>query len=87
MDHDDQHREAIAPTVRVVNEVTSSIFDDKVEDMGTVHVSGGKITIKLNYLPAMVSDDATRNFVLDSIRLGLEACWKARSEAFDPHSN
>lgn len=85
MQHDSQHREAIEPTVRVRNEVSCGIFSDKVKDMGSVTVERGLITIKLDFLPGMVSDDAQRDFLLDSIRLGLEACWKARAEAFDPH--
>jgi ABC-type tungstate transport system substrate-binding protein len=82
----DQHRVAIKPTVRVENKVECAIFDDKVTEMGTVSVSGGNIKIKLDYLPGMISDDAQRDFVVDSIRLGLEACWNAKSDAFDPHS-
>lgn len=86
MEHDDQHREAIAPTVRVRNEVGCVIFDDKVKEMGSIVVQKGKIEIRLDYLPGMISSDATCDFLLDSIRLGLEACWKARQEAFDPHA-
>lgn len=81
----DQHREAIAPTVRVREEVECSIFSDKVKEMGRVKVEHGRIAITLDFLPGMVSNDAQRDMVLDSIRLGLEACWKARPEAFDPH--
>jgi hypothetical protein len=86
MQFDDQHREAIEPTVRVRNEVSCAIFSDKVKDMGRIKVERGRIEITLEYLPGMISNDATRDFLFDSIRLGLEACWKARSEAFDPHS-
>lgn len=86
MEHDIQHREAIDPTVRVRNEVSCTIFSDKVKDMGSIRVEKGKIEISLDYLPGMTSSDATRDFLLDSIRLGLEACWKARQEAFDPHA-
>lgn len=82
----DQHREAIEPTVRVRNEVGCTIFSDKVKDMGSIKVERGRIEIKLDYLPSMITDEARRDMVLDSIRLGLEACWKARAEAFDPHS-
>lgn len=83
MQHDDQHREAIEPSVRVRNEVSCTIFSDKVKEMGSIRVEKGKIEIRLDYLPSMTSSDATRDFVLDSIRLGLEACWKARDDAFD----
>jgi hypothetical protein len=81
-----QHQEAIEPTVRVRNEVTCRIFDDKVKDMGHITVDRGNIHIKLDFLPGMSTNDAQRDFILDSIRIGLEACWKARAEAFDPHT-
>ncbi len=80
------HIEAIAPTVRVLNEVAASVFDDKIKDMGHVKVSKGRIEIKLDYLPGMISDGAQRDFVMRAIRLSLEACWDAMPEAFDPHS-
>jgi hypothetical protein len=83
MQFPDQHIEAIRPTVRVQNAVTASIFDDKVKDMGTVKVENGKITIDLNYLPGMNSGEATGEFLADSIKLGILACWKARPEAFE----
>jgi len=86
MQFDGQHREAIEPTVRVRNEVSCSIFSDKVKDMGSIKVERGRIEIKLDYLPSLIGDDAQRDFVFDAIRLGLEACWKARPEAFDPHN-
>lgn len=86
MQHDDQHRDAISRTVRVVDEVTATIFDDKVKEMGRVRVTKGKITIELDHTPSMITDDARRDILFDSIRLGLEACWKARSSAFDPFS-
>ena len=85
MQFPEQHREAIEPTVRVRNEVGCTIFSDKVKDMGSIKVERGRIEIKLDFLPDMIGDNAQRDFVLDSIRLGLEACWKARAGAFDPH--
>lgn len=60
----DQHEEAIEPTVRVKNEVTCAIFDDKVKEMGTVTVSKGKIEITLDYIPGMVSPTDTRDFLI-----------------------
>lgn len=84
MTHDDQHREAIASSVRAVNEVTACIYDDKVKPMGRINVSAGTITIKLDYPLGMVSHEATRDFLLDSIRLGLEACFDKMPDAFDP---
>ena len=84
MEHEDQHREAIIPTVRVKDEVTARIFDDKVRDMGTVKVEGGKIVITLESLPSM--DEVNQmNFTLDAIRLSLEACWTRKPEAFNPY--
>lgn len=84
MQHDDQHREAISGSVVAKNEVTTSIFDDKVKPMGTITVSRGVIKIALEYPLGMVSQEATRDFLFDSIRLGLEACYDKSPEAFDP---
>lgn len=83
MDHKNQHIEAIAPTVRVRNEVTATIFDDKVRSMGMVTVANGKITIDLDSLPGMTTDAFTGDFLVDSISLGIRACWNARSQAFE----
>lgn len=83
MQHVDQHQEAIQKTVVVKNEVTVAIFDDKVREMGYIKVSNGHIEIHLEGLPIMNDHDACRDFVLDSIRLGLEACWKANSDTFE----
>ena len=86
MQHTDQHIEAIKPTVRVLNEVTASVFDDKVKPCGLVKVSRGVITISMESIPSMVSDEATMAFTLDAIRLSLEECWRRRPTAFDPFS-
>ena len=86
MDHADQHREAIAKTVQVRNEVSCSVFDDKVRDCGTVTVGDGKIAITLDHLPSMVSADATRDFVVEAISLALKACFDARPSSFDKFS-
>jgi hypothetical protein len=86
MEFDDQHREAIGKSVRAVSEVTTQIFDDKVKPLGTVKVARGVVTIKLDYPLGMVNDTATRDFLMDSIRLGLEACYDKMPDAFDPFS-
>ena len=78
-----QHREAIAETVRIRNEVSVDIFDDKQRTMGTVSVENAHISIVLLYLPGMVDSEATGEFLTDSIKLGIEACWKAKPEAFE----
>lgn len=82
MEFSDKHLAAIAPTVRVKNEVSAQIFDDKVRSMGTVMVNNGEIKISLDYLPGMINGNATRDFLIDSIALGIKACWDARDEAF-----
>lgn len=86
MQFPDQHLQAIAPTVQVKNEVTAGIFDDKVRRMGTVTINNGEISISLAYLPGMVNSEATRDFLIDSIALGIKACWDARNEAFEKGS-
>jgi hypothetical protein len=84
MKHEDQHRDAIRPTVKVKNEVSAAFFDDKVREMGTVTVDSGKITIELQHLPSMSPDDARRDMILESINLALQHCWDAKKEAFKP---
>lgn len=79
----DQHISAIRPTVHVRNEVSASVFDDKVKDMGTVTVAAGKISIDLDYVPGMITSADTGAFLIDAIGLSLRACWGARPEAFE----
>lgn len=78
-----QHIEAIKPTIRIKNEVSCEIFDDKVRPMGCISVEQGKITIELASLPGMISSDETRKFLTESISIGIEACWNAKKEAFE----
>lgn len=85
MQHEDQHREAIAKTMRKNRDVSCGVFDDKIRDMGRVTVAKGKIDIELNYLPGMVSEGATRDFLVDAIGLALKACYDADPESFNPH--
>jgi hypothetical protein len=87
VDHTSQHVEAIKPTVRVTNQVSATIFDDKVRDMGTVTVDGGKITVVLHSTPSMVTNEATRDFLVESIGLGIRACYDANPDSFDPYRN
>ena len=82
MQHEIQHTEAINKTLKVRNEVRACIFDDKLKNMGYVVVENGNITIKLDYVPSMVSPNAKRDFVVDAISLSLKACFDAKSEAF-----
>lgn len=82
MEFASQHVEAIAKTVRTTNKVEAQIFDDKINSMGTIIVSEGVITVRLDYYPLMVTNAQTGSFLMDSINLGLLACWKAKPEAF-----
>lgn len=82
LEHVDQHIEAIRPTVKVKEEVTASIFDDKVREMGTITVSNGKILIYLHSPAHLTTDEHTRDFTIASIALGLKACWDANSKPF-----
>lgn len=82
MQHKDQHVAAVAPTVKVTRRVQAETFDDKVKPMGSVTVEDGKITVFVGDMPTMISMEARRDFVFDSIRVALEHCWEADSEAF-----
>lgn len=84
--HSDQHTDAIQKTIQVKNEVSASIFDDKVKPMGFVTVSKGKIAVTLDYLPSMISDLTQRDFIVDAIGLALARCYDANAAAFDPHA-
>ena len=79
----DQHFEAIEPTVKVRDEVSCSIFDDHIKEMGTILVSQGQITITLDYVPAMVSKTDTKQFLIDAIGCGLDTCFTHKPEAFE----
>lgn len=83
MEFPDQHKQAIANTLRATNKVGCEIFDDKVRPMGCIEVEHGKITIELASLPGMTTDADTRQFLIDSISLGIEICWQAKREAFE----
>ena len=83
MQFEDQHTSAIGPTIRVTDQVEASIFSDKVKEMGRIKVSKGKIEISLDYLPSMISTDATRDFLVDAIGVAIKACFDARPTAFD----
>lgn len=86
MQHADQHREAISPTIRIKNQVIAGLFDDKVKRAGDVSVEGGKITITLDHAFGMVSQEATRDFLIEAISISLAACFDAHPEAFDPYA-
>ena len=82
MEHDDQHREAAKPTLKVTKKVEIETFDDKVKPMGSITVENGTISIYVGDMPTMISMEARRDFVLDSIRVGLEQCWDADPDSF-----
>ena len=82
MEHDRQHREAAKPTLKVTRKVEVETFDDKVKPMGSITVENGVINVFVGDMPTMISVEARRDFVLDSIRLGLEQCWDADPESF-----
>ena len=86
MQFPEQHVEAVRPTIRVKNEVCASIFSDKVKEMGSLVASKGTITIKLDYLPSMVTDEAQAQFVADSIGIAIKEAMLAHLDAFDPHA-
>jgi hypothetical protein len=86
MQHEDQHIEAIKRTVKAKNEVSAEIFDDKVKPMGFATVEKGKISIKLDYVPSMITAEARRDFIVDAISLSLKACFDANPDAFDPYA-
>lgn len=85
MEFSDQHNDAIEPTIRVTNKVGCEIFDDKVRPMGCIDVQHGKITIELASLPGMINEEETCKFLIESIGLGIAACWKAKQDAFENH--
>ena len=85
MEHDSQHREAAKPTLKVTRKVQVETFDDKVNPMGSITVENGQIHIFIGDMPTMISMEARRDFVLDSIRLGLEQCWDADPDSFVRH--
>lgn len=85
MQHEDQHIEAIARTIQSKNQVSAAIFDDKVKNMGHVTVEKGLIKVALDYVPSMVSEAATRDFLIEAISLSLRACFDKNSATFDPH--
>ena len=85
MMHKDQHTDAIAGSITTINQVTASIFDDKIKPMGEVTVSCGRIAIVLDCLPNM--DEANqRDLTIAGISLALNLCWNAKPQAFNPHS-
>jgi hypothetical protein len=86
MQHADQHVEAIARTVQSKNQVSASVFDDKVKEMGRVTVEQGQIKIALEYVPGMMTSIGTRDFLVDAISLSLKACYDKNPDAFDPHA-
>lgn len=87
MEHTDQHVSEIKRHLRIKSEVTTSVFDDKVKDMGWVKVSAGKIEVCLAYLPGMTSKEATRDFLIEAISLSLKECYDIHPDAFDPNSD
>ncbi len=82
MQHEDQHKEAIRRTVKAKNEITASIFDDKIRKMGTVNVQNGVITIQLDYVPHM-TEDFTSIFLTDSISVALRECFNVAPDTFN----
>lgn len=73
-----QHIKAILQSVKVTEEVTCKIFDDKVMEMGTVKLTKRKIVIDLFDTPNMVNKEETINFITESIGLGIKACLQQR---------
>ena len=86
MEHFDQHNVAIAGTVKVAKSVSCSIFDDKIQDMGAVTVERGSVTVKIDYLPSLMSNEAMACHLSDAIALAVRQCYAHMPDAFDPHS-
>jgi hypothetical protein len=86
MQFEDQHVDAIRPTIRVKNEVTATIFSDKVTEMGRLTASKGRIEIVLDYLPGMYGEAAQATFVSEAIAVAIREAMLAHEAAFDPHS-
>lgn len=85
MQNEDQHNQAIQPTVKVKESVSCAIFDDKVREAGRINVENGFITIKLDHGFHLATEKDTKAFLIESISLGLEQCFNARPESFDPY--
>jgi hypothetical protein len=83
MQHDQQHREAIKPTIKVKHQLTAEVFDDKVRPMGSVVIENGKITIDLFDSIHMASNDATANFIASAIGVCIEECYKVNQTVFE----
>lgn len=86
MEFENQHVDAIRPTIRIKNEVTASVFSDKVKDMGTLTASKGVITIRLDFFPGMTTKEAGAQFLADAIAVAIREAALAHPDAFDPHS-
>ena len=86
MENFDQHNVAISGTVKVAKSVSCNIFDDKVRDMGTVTVERGCITVKIDYLPSLINDEAMALHLSDSIAVAIRHCYAGMPDAFNPHS-
>lgn len=82
MGFENQHKEAQERTVSIRNEVSVSLFDDKVREMGTMIVKDGVITINLDYHPSMIRSEATAKFLADEIGLAIQTCYRFYEEAF-----
>lgn len=85
MRYTEQHIEAVAKTVKVKSFVSCRIFDDKIKEAGSITVEKGEIRIKLDHGFHMVSEEARRDLIMGSIKVGLERCFAEMPEAFEPH--
>ena len=77
--------ETMKDTLQKTHRVQISIFDDKVKDCGTITVEKGLITIKLDYLPSLTSDEAMADFLSNSVAIATRLCYYEDPKAFDPH--
>jgi len=82
---DTQHLEALTKTIHVTREVTATLHDDKVREMGGIVVAKGKITITLLSVPSMMTAEATADLLADEIRLAVRECYLRDPEAFSPY--
>ena len=77
--------QATKDSLRVIDRVECNVFDDKVLNFGKMVVTGGTITIKFDYLPSMVSSEATEDLLVGRITDGIRACYRQRPRSFDPN--
>lgn len=83
MEFVDQHVEAQEKTLKVTSVVSVTLFNDKVKEMGCLVVENGVVTISLDHIPHMISEEATAEFLAQEIKLAIKACYLKHPDAFN----